>query len=103
MHQFHIHLRVSSVVVCLLLLLAVPAQALELSDSARTELETLFGRDACFSLYDETENTWTRINPERCAQRITPCSTFKIPHALVALTTGVVPREGAGAGLGPAA
>ncbi|MEF2145697.1 MAG: penicillin-binding transpeptidase domain-containing protein [Desulfovibrionaceae bacterium] len=94
MHQFHIHLRVSSVVVCLLLLLAVPAQALELSDSARTELETLFGRDACFSLYDETENTWTRINPERCAQRITPCSTFKIPHALVALTTGVVPREG---------
>lgn len=31
-----------------------------------------------------------RHNEKRCAERFSPCSTFKIPNALIALETGVV-------------
>jgi beta-lactamase class D len=34
-----------------------------------------------------------RINPERAAQRFTPCSTFKIPNALISLQQGVITPE----------
>lgn len=34
-----------------------------------------------------------RIHPQRAARRVAPCSTFKVPNALIALATGAV-REG---------
>lgn len=42
-----------------------------------------------FVLLDAKKDRWIRYHPELCAERATPCSTFKIPNALVALETGV--------------
>jgi beta-lactamase class D len=34
-----------------------------------------------------------RLHPERAAERLPPCSTFKIPNSLIALTAGAVSRN----------
>lgn len=83
-------------VVLLLLTIAPAAFALDLSPAARAELEALYGNDASFALLDESTGQWTRINAPRCAERFTPCSTFKVPHALIALAEGVVPERADG-------
>ncbi|WNG50754.1 class D beta-lactamase [Archangium minus] len=44
----------------------------------------------CFVLLDLKTGEQKRNDPERCAKRLPPASTFKIPHALIALETGVV-------------
>ncbi|WNG40340.1 class D beta-lactamase [Archangium violaceum] len=44
----------------------------------------------CFVLLDLKTGELKRNDPERCAKRLPPASTFKIPHALIALETGVV-------------
>jgi len=71
------------------LALAWPACAAE-PDFAR-----LFaGRDGCFALYDVKANKLVvRYNPERCAKRVSPCSTFKVPLALMAFDRGVLVDE----------
>ena len=46
-----------------------------------------------FVLYDASADTYTRYNPERCAQRFIPASTFKILNAMIALETGVIADE----------
>jgi beta-lactamase class D len=52
------------------------------------------GRDGCFELYDLKENTLVaRWNPDRCAHRTSPCSTFKVPLALMAFDAGVLLAE----------
>jgi beta-lactamase class D len=44
----------------------------------------------CVVIVDQkTGNTW-RSDATACATRLSPASTFKIPHALVALETGVI-------------
>lgn len=48
------------------------------------------GFDGCFVLYDVKANVYTRYNADRCRQRFSPWSTFKIPNALVGLETGIV-------------
>ncbi len=48
------------------------------------------GFDGAFALYNLNADRYIRYNPERCSQRFTPCSTFKIPHALIALETEAV-------------
>jgi beta-lactamase class D len=45
----------------------------------------------CFLLMDLGTGEVTRNDVKRCAERLPPASTFKIPHALIALETGVVP------------
>jgi beta-lactamase class D len=47
-------------------------------------------RESCFALLDLKTGTTYRHNPERCAKRFSPCSTFKIPHRLIGLQTGVI-------------
>lgn len=47
------------------------------------------GLDGAFVLYDAAAGITVRHNPVRCAVRFSPCSTFKIANALVALDTGV--------------
>jgi beta-lactamase class D len=44
----------------------------------------------CFLLQDIATGATTTIHPEACARATVPASTFKIPHALIALETGVV-------------
>lgn len=44
-----------------------------------------------FVVYDPQRGRFIRHDPQRCAQRFSPCSTFKIPNTLIGLETGVIP------------
>lgn len=45
----------------------------------------------CFLLYDlKAARATVRVNPGSCAHATVPASTFKVPHSLIALQTGVV-------------
>ena len=48
---------------------------------------------SCVVIYDVAAGTYWRSDPKACATRLSPASTFKIPHALVALETGVITPE----------
>jgi beta-lactamase class D len=51
------------------------------------------GIDGAFVLYDTKNGKYYRHNEKRCAERLSPCSTFKIPNSLIALETGAVEDE----------
>lgn len=51
------------------------------------------GIDGAFVLYDVKQDKYYRHNAKRCDERLSPCSTFKIPNALIALETGVAANE----------
>jgi beta-lactamase class D len=73
----------------IVMLVASPAKAGE-PDFARLFAE----RDGCFELYDlKTNKLVVRSNPRRCAQRTSPCSTFKVPLALMAFDSGILKDE----------
>ena len=69
--------------------LTAPAQAGE------PDFEKLFaGRDGCFELYDlKTSRRIARSNARRCAERTSPCSTFKVPLSLMAFDAGILADE----------
>lgn len=46
--------------------------------------------DGCLVLLDESTGQTQRYRAGRCAERHSPCSTFKIPNALIGLDTGVL-------------
>ncbi|WP_020559570.1 penicillin-binding transpeptidase domain-containing protein [Thiofilum flexile] len=48
---------------------------------------------ATFVLYLPTQEKWLVCNQARAEQPVLPASTFKIPHALIALETGVIEDE----------
>lgn len=48
------------------------------------------GLDSCILVYQQEIDLLTVQNPERCALPLSPCSTFKIANALIALDTGVL-------------
>jgi len=54
---------------------------------------TFKGYSAAFVLFDTTTGKLFRFNPEHCAERLPPCSTFKIFNSLVGLDTGVIRNE----------
>jgi len=71
-----------------------PAAQPPVTEEVDPELEKYFqGFDGAFVLYDLNNNHYIRHNPERCAERLLPASTFKIMNALIALETGVIPDE----------
>jgi beta-lactamase class D len=47
----------------------------------------------CFLLQELGGRELSRINPERCRRALAPASTFKIPHAVIALETGALKDE----------
>jgi beta-lactamase class D len=52
------------------------------------------GKDACFILYDlRADQVIYQYNEPRCTLRFPPCSTFKIPLALMAFDRGVLADE----------
>lgn len=58
--------------------------------STNLDLSEFFGgREGCFVLYDAQADNYVRYHPKGCAERFTPCSTFKIANSLIALETGV--------------
>ncbi|MGH7599336.1 MAG: class D beta-lactamase [bacterium] len=77
------------------LFLAVILFSLNIGDSqSTTDLAKHFaGIDGAFVLYDTKNDKYYRHNEKRCAERLSPCSTFKVPNSLIALETGVVADE----------
>lgn len=58
--------------------------------TADTAASPAIEHPGCFLLHDLTSGAQRRVHPESCAHATSPASTFKIPHALIALQTGVV-------------
>ncbi len=48
------------------------------------------GVDGCFAMYNHTDNEYIRYNSDLCDTGYIPASTFKIPHAIIALEEGIV-------------
>ncbi len=46
--------------------------------------------NGAFVLYDRNKKSYVRYNEQRCRERFSPKSTFKIPNSLIGLETGVV-------------
>lgn len=70
------------------------ARASELVE--RDDLNSLFdGFTGTFVLYDEGADRYTVVNKAQSEIRRTPCSTFKIFHALIGLDVGVLDRDDA--------
>ncbi len=71
-----------------------PAPAAELTPAARSPPQTVrvtaIEHPGCFLLLDLETDTTLVAGDQPCDQRTIPASTFKVPHALIALDTGVV-------------
>jgi len=52
-----------------------------------------YNHEGCFILYDLKKDEYLKYNPERCAERFIPASTFKIFNSLAALESGVFKDE----------
>jgi beta-lactamase class D len=78
-------------VACVTMLLSAAAcgrTAVTTGPSARTYGQP--DRSACFLLHELGVGEVRRAPAEACNTRVTPASTFKIPHALAALDSGIV-------------
>ncbi|MBK9039686.1 MAG: class D beta-lactamase [Bdellovibrionales bacterium] len=71
-------------------LLLLPAFA-----SAEVDFKKTFAdRDACIVISDlETGKFLAEHNPRRCKERFSPCSSFKVPAALMAFDKGILKDE----------
>ncbi len=49
------------------------------------------GYDIALVIYNRSSGETTRVNPTRSAQRLPPCSTFKIYNTLIGLELGLIP------------
>ena len=69
-----------------LLILGIP------SCSAAQEIDrTLFGAyDTALVIVNRSSGAVTKVNPELCARRLSPCSTFKIYNTLIGLKLGLL-------------
>ena len=55
------------------------------------DLAQFFGATpGAFVLYDQRTKRYVRYNEERCRERFTPFSTFKIPNSIIGLETKVI-------------
>ena len=61
------------------------------ADSAPPLAPRFAGYDAAFLLLDSRTGTEVRFGEAMLKRRASPCSTFKIPNALVSLETGAIP------------
>lgn len=58
-------------------------------------LKSYFGDfNGGFAVYNLKTDRYIQYNPQHCAKRFSPCSTFKIPNSLIGLETGVIPDTG---------
>jgi beta-lactamase class D len=46
--------------------------------------------ETCIALYDRNSDEYRVYNMDQCQERLSPCSTFKVPNALVGLESGVL-------------
>ena len=78
---------------CLLLILSAVLAACCAPKQAPDLSPFFTDYEGCFVLWDVAADDTIRYNPDRCAERLSPCSTYKIPHSLIALETGVIPDQ----------
>lgn len=52
------------------------------------------GSDACIVIHDPATRQYYIHNLAQCEERLAPCSTFKVPNALVGLESGVLTGPG---------
>jgi beta-lactamase class D len=68
-----------------------------LSSAAFAEVDfkkSFSDRDACFLVSDlKTGKTVAEYNPKRCAERFSPCSTFKVAASVMAYEKGILKDE----------
>ncbi len=65
------------------------------SPASAQDFQRFFGgRPGCFVLLDVGKDQFVRSDASRCAARLPPWSTFKIPNSLISLELGVVPNPG---------
>jgi beta-lactamase class D len=67
--------------------------AVEVDGAARRLVARRFAKSGfagCFLLADVERGVLVRVGGERCARRLPPCSTFKLPHAMIALDANVL-------------
>lgn len=77
-------------VLLLYALFALLHSTLAAETAEERDLSAEFGSySGAFVLYDAAQQRWLRYHPEECRVRTTPCSTFKVCNALIALETGV--------------
>ena len=58
---------------------------------SKKQLKKLFGnRTGCIVIHDVQKNKTWNSNNRLCKEALPPCSTFKIPHALIGLQLGIV-------------
>lgn len=82
--------RALAVLILLLISHPVPARPASLPPDAEQRLAGILkGTDTAFVLFDTKHDRTVRFDPQRCRERFTPFSTFKIPNSLIALETGV--------------
>ncbi|MER5420258.1 class D beta-lactamase [Streptosporangium roseum] len=75
---------------------AAAQSAVQQRTIVRDDLQALFrqaGVRGTFALLDVKTGQTTVVDRRRAEQRLIPASTFKIPHALIALETGAVKDE----------
>lgn len=72
-----------------LLLLIMPQATM-----AEDDLVDIFGEyDGTFVIYDVNRDVMQVYNPQRANQRFSPFSTFKVPHAAIALESGIADSD----------
>ena len=49
---------------------------------------------SCIAIYSKNAGQYLVYNLDQCQERLSPCSTFKIPNALIGLETGVLSGPG---------
>jgi beta-lactamase class D len=77
--------------IALLLGCAGPAKRPSMATSEPNYFENM---DGCFLLYNMKTNQFEKtIGGERCAKQLSPCSTFKVPLAVMAFDSGVLKDE----------
>jgi len=58
---------------------------------SEAEVKAAFGkRQGALVLLQHSSNQTFRVNPAGCAEKLTPCSTFKIWNTLIGLETGIL-------------
>jgi len=62
--------------------------------AAATAADVFGGREGCFLLQEGGATAPLERVGTLCAERLSPCSTFKIPNSLIGLETGVIADEG---------
>lgn len=70
----------------LFIIVTAPLQA----DPLPAELAALGDADTCIAILDRESGKILEHNPEQCRTRLAPCSTFKIPNALIGLDLGIL-------------